>query len=71
MTEKASNNTGTVPDGSPSVKPKMCPITKVIRPGTPPGTLRMAHCPECKGNYYGSEAEHRARFHGEPYEMYK
>jgi len=38
---------------------------------TPPGTLRMAHCPECKGNYYGSEAEHRARFHGEPYEMYK
>ena len=36
------------------------------KPSTPPGTLRLAYCQECGGYYYGSEAGHRAAFHGEP-----
>ena len=30
----------------------------------PPGTLRLAWYDLCRGYYYGSEAEHRERFHG-------
>ena len=30
----------------------------------PPGSMRMAYCPICHGNYYGSEQEHDMRFHG-------
>jgi hypothetical protein len=33
---------------------------------TPPGTMRLSFCPECGGNYYGSEKAHRQAFHGEP-----
>ena len=66
MTEKASNNSKTAGGVLPIVKPKICRITKVIRQSTPPGTLRLAYCEECNGFYYGSEAAHRAAFHGEP-----
>jgi hypothetical protein len=46
------------------------PIAKAHNKGCasklPPGSMRLAHCDECGGHYYGSEAAHRQNFHGEP-----
>jgi hypothetical protein len=39
-------------------------MRRIYQATVPPGTLRMAHCAICGGNYYGSEAAHLEAFHG-------